>query len=143
MHLAPHLQDPLSDDDKDDTDDGGDDALDTHGIAADVDMELKPFRKSTHLPPFADMSSPLTWWAQHCHAYPLLAELARIVLGCPGSQIECERIFSLAWLLTAALRNRMSSERLSSVVIISKSINVDKVLNDLLGNFMNKICLVR
>ena len=57
------------------------------------------------------------------------------MLGYPGSQIECERVFSLAYLLVAAPRNRMSSDRLASTVFASKNIDMDKALHDLLGSY--------
>ncbi len=92
------------------------------------------FRKATDLPPFAcKRTCPLKWWARHATLYPSLAELARVVLAVPCSQIECERVFSLVGLLTSMLRNRMSSENLASLVFLNKNIDVEAALDDLLG----------
>ena len=78
---------------------------------------------------------PPELWKSHCHLYPLLAYLARIVLVVPGSQIECERVLSLAGLLTNALRNRMFADRLNSVVLVSKNIDMYATLTNLLGSY--------
>ena len=103
-------------------------------FTAKINVELRMFRKATDLPPFAcKQTCPLKWWARHATLYPSLAELARVVLAVPGSQIECERIFSLAGLLTSQLRNRMSPENLASLVFLNKNMNVERALDDLLG----------
>ena len=115
-----------------DSDQDGD--LDNVELTKKVELELRLFRKAKDLLEFADKKvSPLRWWAIHATTYPSLAELARIVLAIPGSQIECERVFSLAGLLTARLRSRMSPENLGSIVFLSKNLNVDVALNDLLA----------
>ena len=118
-------------------DDSDDDIGSEQGIAEirkKVEAEVRMMRKAKDLPNFGDMQvSPLSWWAKHATIYPSLAELARIVLGIPGSQIECERVFSLAGLLTSQLRNRMSPENLDSIVFVSKNLNLDATLDELLS----------
>jgi hypothetical protein len=42
----------------------------------------------------------LEWWRGHKSDFPLVAELARMVLSVLASQIECERVFSAARLIT-------------------------------------------
>ena len=102
-----------------------------------VREEVKTFRKDKDLPASANDNKvdPLKWWAKHANQYPLLAPLVRIVFSCPGSQIECERVFSLAGLLTSSLRNRMSPERLGDVVFISKNLDLASELQDMLGTY--------
>ena len=81
-----------------------------------VDVEVRMYHKAKDLPNFGDDKiSPLKWWATHATSYPLLFELAMIVLATPSSQIECERVFSVAGLFTSQLRNRMSPESLGSI----------------------------
>lgn len=58
------------------------------------------------------------------HKYPLVAELARIMLATRASQIECERIFSLACLVTQHLRNKMGVENMAATVFITKNLNL-------------------
>ena len=116
-----------------DSDSDDDSDMGTAELIRKVELELRLFRKAKDLPEFADKKvSPLGWWAKHATTYPTLADLARIVLAIPGSQIECERVFSLAGLLTARLRNRMSPENLGNLVFLSKNLDVDVALNDLL-----------
>ena len=50
--------------------------------------------------------------------------------------IESERVFSLCGLLSAALRNRMSPERLADIVFISKNLELTSAeLSSLLGTY--------
>ena len=55
----------------------------------------------------------------------MVAELARIILAVPASQIECERVFSAAGLLTQHLRNRMGVENMSLQVFLLKNMDLD------------------
>ena len=115
----------LCDDSDSDVDDG---VVDDKELTLKVTTELKLFRKASDLPPFACKQNPLDWWRAHSTLYPSLANLARIVLAVPGSQIECERVFSLAGLMTSHLRNKMSPERLDVVVLLSKNLDLDEAL---------------
>mmetsp|Transcript_9148 Transcript_9148/g.16493 ORF Transcript_9148/g.16493 Transcript_9148/m.16493 type:complete len:116 (-) Transcript_9148:232-579(-) len=115
--------------------------MDARVIRAAIERENKSFRKDKDLPDGAPSNEsnkvdPLKWLAAHAKLHPLLAPSVRIVFSCPGSQIECERVFSLACLLTSALRNRMSPEwLLADVVFVSKSLDLAVEINDLLlGN---------
>ena len=76
------------------------------------------------MPVHADKTSPLEWWKEHAEKFPILSQLARIVLAVPGSQIECERVFSLAGLLTKKLRSKMRAERLDHMVFLGKNMDV-------------------
>jgi hypothetical protein len=64
---------------------------------------------------------PLKWWRENQRTYPMLAPVVRIVLSCPSSQIECERVFSLCGATVALLRNRMSTDNLAQNIYVSKS----------------------
>ena len=133
---SPEVQ-PDEDDCMDSDDDEEADATDVATIERAVRQELKNFRKDKDLPTSAtdNKVDPLKWWAKHAAQYPLLAPLVRIVFSCPGSQIECERVFSLAGLLTSSLRNRMSPERLGDVVFIAKNLDLASELEDMLGTY--------
>ena len=61
---------------------------------------------------------------------PMLRDVARIVLGVPASQIECERVFSEAGLVTSGLRNRLGVENLDALVVISRNVDVKSVMRD-------------
>eukprot|EP00873_Tetraselmis_striata_P029455 jgi/Tetstr1/449719/TSEL_036787.t2 len=74
----------------------------------------------------------LDWWRMHHADFPLVAELARLLLCIPASQIECERIFSLAELVTQHLRNRMGVEMMSQQVFIKKNVDAATEVQDIL-----------
>ena len=61
------------------------------------------------------------WFRAFVCNYPMLAQLARICLACPGSQIENERVFSLCGLTVSNLRNRMTTDNLAEVVYLTKN----------------------
>lgn len=73
---------------------------------------------------------PLDWWRENERAFPSLAELASVVFSVPGSQIECERVFSLAGLITAGSRNRLGAENMDMLVFISKNANRKEMIED-------------
>ena len=75
---------------------------------------------------------PLKWWKENQRNYPMLAPVVRIVLSCPGSQIECERVFSLCGATVALLRNRMSTDNLAQSIYVSKNIDQVALLRSLL-----------
>ena len=100
--------------------------------------ELKCFRRSNLLPSNddqADELQPLQWWKLHQTSFPIIAEVAKIVLSVPGSQIECERVFSLAGLLTTRLRNRLTTANLAMSVFLRQNIDLSQTLKELLGNY--------
>ena len=70
----------------------------------------------------------LEWWRGHKSDFPLVAELARMVLAMPASQIECERMFSAAGLITQHLRNRMGVENMSVHVFLLKNMDLDAAI---------------
>eukprot|EP00873_Tetraselmis_striata_P008534 jgi/Tetstr1/428798/TSEL_018785.t1 len=74
----------------------------------------------------------LDWWRMHGADFPLVAELARLLLCIPASQIECERIFSLAGLVTQHMRNRMGVEMMSQHVFIKKNVDAATEVQDIL-----------
>lgn len=76
---------------------------------------------------------PLDWWRTNQRHYPMLANVARICLGCPGSQIECERVFSLCGLTISLLRNRVTNDNLAQVVYITKNTCPGTTLEEILG----------
>lgn len=107
-----------------------------------VNLELKSFRNHPDLPDINDGEnpvSPLAWWRDHSPNFPILSELARVILAVPASQIECERVFSLAGLLTKNLRNKMSPEKLAECVFCSKNIDMGVAVNDLLSEYYGEM----
>lgn len=81
--------------------------------------ELSLFRRLVVEP--INVACPLLWWKEHESRFPTVAFVARQFLGIPGSQIECERIFSIAGILTSLRRCRLGTENLNALVMIQKN----------------------
>lgn len=81
--------------------------------------ELSLFRRLVVEP--TNVACPLMWWKEQESRFPTVAYVARQFLGIPGSQIECERIFSIAGILTALRRSRLGTENLDALVMIQKN----------------------
>lgn len=129
--IAPPRETALTDSDDEQADPI---TLHDEGIRAQVEKELKKFRRHEDLPVSPEDTSPLEWWKEHADDFPILSQLARIVLAVPGSQIECERVFSLAGLLTKNLRNKMCAERLDHMVFLGKNLDLDVELHQCLAS---------
>jgi hypothetical protein len=74
----------------------------------------------------------LDWWRESANHFPVVSELARIILCIHASQIECERVFSLAGLVTQHLRNKMGVEMMSTQVYITKNVDAAAEIKDIL-----------
>ena len=63
--------------------------------------EFKQYRK-VHVDSNVELKEPfaLWWWRQNEFVYPHVAPVAKGVHGSPGSEIENERVFSIAGLIT-------------------------------------------
>ena len=73
--------------------------------------------------------NPLSWWKQHEKEFPSIALAARCILGIPGAQIECERLFSAAGIITRHRRNRTNAKTINDVMFV----NYNLPTNDALG----------
>lgn len=56
-------------------------------------MEVQKYRTADSLPL---SESPLEWWKEHHHEYPLLVKIAKQYLCVPGTSVSAERVFSTA-----------------------------------------------
>ena len=81
--------------------------------------ELSLFRRLTIVHPEAE--EPLTWWKLNASRFPSVSFLARQILAIPGSQIETERIFSIAGVLTSLRHCRLGLNNLDSLIMINKN----------------------
>jgi hypothetical protein len=63
----------------------------------------------------------LEWWRLNEALFPCVGFLARQCLGILGSQIETERIFSVASILTNLRRSRLGLENLNNLIMIYKN----------------------
>ncbi len=114
----------LCDEDSDDdhSNEEGNGEEDDTNLISRVEEELKAFRSTCVI---ENDENVLEWWREHMLDFPLVGELARIVLAVPASQIECERVFSAAGLITQHLRNRMGVENMSAQVFLLKNMDLD------------------
>lgn len=71
---------------------------------------------------------PLSWWKDHADRYPNLAKLAIHFLGIPATQIECERIFSAAGILTNGRRSNTSADLLDLAIGVNQNLPEDEAL---------------
>jgi hypothetical protein len=67
-----------------------------------------------------DIKCPLQWWQKHEAMFPTIGFLARQTLGIVGFQIETERIFSLAGILTNLRRCRLQTKNLEKLIFVNK-----------------------
>jgi hypothetical protein len=74
----------------------------------------------------------LDWWSENANHFLVVSELARIILCIPTSQIDCERVLSLARLVTQHLRNKMGVEMMSTQVYITKNVDAAAEIQDIL-----------
>jgi hypothetical protein len=81
--------------------------------------ELSLYRKLL-VPANAEIA-PLAWWKENGRRFSNVSFLARQILAIPGSQIETERIFSLAGVLCNLRRCRLGLENLDALVMIQKN----------------------
>jgi hypothetical protein len=47
-----------------------------------------------------EVGDPLLWWSKHEGQFSIVSYLTRAILGIPSSQIEIERVFFIACILT-------------------------------------------
>jgi len=75
-----------------------------------------------HLPmKLEDYLFPLTWWKSHEIRFLIIFFVARQILGILGSQIETERIFSIAGLLTNLQCYMLGVNNLKKLVMVLKN----------------------
>jgi hypothetical protein len=102
-------------------------------LSVRVRNELTLFRAACQrIPSDPSQTSPLEWWSDNFHRFPTLSELARLIFSIPGSQIECERIFSAAGLITSGLRNRLGVENLDMLVNIQNNADIPRHIKEAL-----------
>jgi hypothetical protein len=90
-------------------------------IIADACMtELKNFRLKAISEEEMEMHT-LDWWKKNEHLYPVVAFVARTVHGIPASQVEVERVFSIAGLLTGLRRCNLGVSNLNALIKIIKN----------------------
>lgn len=72
----------------------------------------------------------LQWWKNHQQHFPKLSKIALHILGIPGSQIACERVFSQAGIITRHHRSRTQIGMIDTVMFV----NVNLPQKEMLGS---------
>ena len=62
--------------------------------------------------------NPLGWWQDNKADFPIMSELARILLCIPATSAPSERIFSLASRVISKLRSSLDPENASQIVFV-------------------------
>eukprot|EP00918_Siedleckia_nematoides_P022512 GHVU01048518.1.p1 GENE.GHVU01048518.1~~GHVU01048518.1.p1 ORF type:complete len:257 (+),score=31.29 GHVU01048518.1:329-1099(+) len=91
---------------------------------------LQPFTCSSSLPGPTRTKLAMQWLSEQRHLYPDVVALAQSVLVIPGTQMDNERLFSLAGILSKGRRNRMSTENMDSILQVYYN-HPDDPLDDL------------
>jgi hypothetical protein len=68
-----------------------------------------------------EINNPLQWWEKHESRFPIMTFLARQILRTIDSQIETERICSLAGVLTNLKRCRLQFENVNKLIFVSQN----------------------
>ena len=65
--------------------------------------------------PHSSTEEALQWWRKNEKVYPNLSIVFKTIACIPPTQVECERIFSVAGILTRGRRSRLGSESLCDI----------------------------
>lgn len=104
-------------------------------VISEVRSEIVAFRNEA----VANLKAPPNkWWKNKHMAYKHLSRVARVTLAIPAAQVENEKVFSAAGLVTGHLRTRMSLERLADVVFLMKNTNQEQVFHEILKSMGDK-----
>jgi hypothetical protein len=68
-----------------------------------------------------DIKCPLEWWAKHKSLFPIVAFLARHILGIIVFQIKIEKKKSLVGIFTNLRRCHLQSNNLNKIIFVSKN----------------------
>jgi hypothetical protein len=69
---------------------------------------------------------PLSYWQSQKHIFPGLVQMAMDVLSAPATEVEVERIFSVARQVCPFQRNRMNADTFQQTMIVHQN---DKLMN--------------
>jgi hypothetical protein len=67
--------------------------------------------------------NPLIWWKDNSLDFPIMSELARILLCIPATSAPSERIFSLASRVISKVRSSLSPENASQIVFVNGALD--------------------
>ena len=89
-------------------------------ISENIKSEFSSFRKEKYSFHYSTKEK-LSWFKTKEAIFPNISTLARQILRIPGTQIENERVFSLAGRIATPLRNRISTSTINNLIAIAKN----------------------
>ena len=99
------------------------------GPAIDIVARLQIELKTYEVERVETETEPLDYWRRSLPRYPMLAQLAFIVLSIPATSVPCERVFSLAGLVIDDLCIRLTTENVSFLLFLQINGDLHHKLN--------------
>lgn len=67
----------------------------------------------------------LEWWQKRKEVFPVLSKLALHILGIPATQIECERVFSVAGIITRHRRSKTKADLVDMIMRLNQNLPIE------------------
>ena len=74
-------------------------------------------------------TEPLDYWRRALPSYPMMSQLAFIVLSIPTTSVPCERVLSLVGLVVDDLRTCLTTENVSFLLFLKINGDLHRKLN--------------
>ena len=84
-----------------------------------AELQVSAYRKEQTL---HVAKSPLQWWKQHQHMFPLVAKVAKRVLCIPATSVPSERVFSTAGDIVTQQRSRIKPKNVDMLIFLKKNL---------------------
>ncbi|XP_056022020.1 E3 SUMO-protein ligase ZBED1-like [Ostrea edulis] len=84
-----------------------------------VKSELETYKAKASIPL---SSCPLLWWRTSEESFPLLAKLAKRVLGIPSTSVASERVFSTAGDIITATRSALNPDNVDRLIFLKRNL---------------------
>jgi hypothetical protein len=91
-----------------------------------LELELRQYLEAPRAPKDEGLDI-LAWWRENRHAYPVLADIARLILCIPATSAPSERMFSTARAVIRENRFSLSSDSFDSCVFLCANQNFEAV----------------
>lgn len=84
-----------------------------------VKSELETYKAKASIPL---SSCPLLWWRTSEESFPLLAKLAKRVLGIPSTSVASEKVFSTAGDIITATRSAINPDNVDRLIFLKRNL---------------------
>jgi hypothetical protein len=65
--------------------------------------------------------NPLEWWALHKSSYPVLSQVARLLMAVPATSVSSERLFSKAGAVISDRRSKLLPKHAEQLCFLSQN----------------------